>query len=51
MVLYLPKNADIRKIKRLLVLKGILFKTTYVCVLSFQTQVSSTILNFRHRKR
>ena len=35
-VIFLQKNADIRKIKRALVLKGIFSKTTYVCVLTCQ---------------
>ena len=33
---FLQKNADISKIKRTLVLKGILSKTAYVSVLTYQ---------------
>ena len=33
---FFAKNADISKIKRVLVLKDILSETTYVCVLSYQ---------------
>ena len=34
-VLFLPKNADISKIKVILVLKAIFSKTTYVCVVAY----------------
>ena len=43
---FLPKNADISKIKRALILKGIFSETTNVCVLTFQIpkfQVSGII--------
>ena len=33
---FLAKNADISKIKGAFVLRGIFFKTTYVCVLTYQ---------------
>ena len=33
---FLQKNADISKVKRALVLKGIFSETTYVCVLMYQ---------------
>ena len=36
MVIFLQKNADISKIKGILVLESILSKTTYVCVLTYQ---------------
>ena len=44
---FFAKNADISKIKRALVLKGIFFETTYVCVciLSAEFEISSIILN------
>ena len=38
---YLQKNADISKIKKFLVLKGIFSKTTYVFVLTYQISSSS----------
>ena len=41
---FLQRNADISKINRVLVLKGIFFETTSRCVLTYQTQVSSIIL-------
>ena len=41
-VLFLPKNAEIIKIKRILVLRGIFSETTYLCVLIYQ--ISSIIL-------
>ena len=50
-VLFLPKyvdflqeNADISKIKGLLVLKGIFSETKYLCILTYQIQISSIIL-------
>ena len=36
MVIFLQKNANISKIKGILVLESILSKTTYVCVLTYQ---------------
>ena len=44
MLIFCKKNADIGKIKGVLVLKGICSKTKYVCVLMYQIQVSSIIL-------
>ena len=44
-VLFLPKNANIRKIKRALVLKGTFLKTKYVCVLTYQISSSWHIFN------
>ena len=41
---FLQKNADISKIKTALVLKGIFSKIKYVCLLTYQFQVSSIIL-------
>ena len=38
---FLPKSADVRKIKRALVLKGLFSETAYVCTYKFQ--VSSII--------
>ena len=32
----LPKNADINKVKKVLILRHIFFKTKYVCVLTYQ---------------
>ena len=41
--MFLQKDNDISKIKRVLVLKDIISETTYVCVLTY-LQVSSIIL-------
>ena len=35
---FLQKNADISKVKRVLVLKGIFSETPYVCVISYHIQ-------------
>ena len=50
-ILFLPKNvdflqkiSDISKIKGILILKSIFSETTYVCVLTYQFQVSNIIL-------
>ena len=43
----LQKNADIGKIKGVLVLKGIFSEPTYVCVLTYQFQVSIILKSFR----
>ena len=32
-----PKNADINKVKKVVVLRHIFFKTTYVCIFTYQT--------------
>ena len=44
MLIFCKKNAEISKIKVVLVLKGIFSETTYVCVLTHQFQVPSIIL-------
>ena len=45
MLIFCKKNADISKIKRTLVLKGIFSETIYVCVhLCAEFQVSTLIL-------
>ena len=40
----MQKNANVKKIKRALVLKGIFLETTFVCVLRTKFQVSNIIL-------
>ena len=42
MLIFCKKNADITKIKKLFVLKGLCPETTFVCVLSYQ------ILSFKN---
>ena len=46
---FLQNNADICKIKRVLVLKGIFFETAYVFVLKYQ--IWSLEVWIHHRKR
>ena len=42
----LTKNADINKIKEVLVGKGILFETTYVCKLTYQISLTKFLAKF-----
>ena len=42
---FLQKNADISEIKEVLVLKGLFSESTYLCVLTYQIEVSSMILS------
>ena len=44
MLIFCKKNADISKIEKVVVLKSIFSETKYVCVLTYQFQVSSLVL-------